>query len=488
MSASTVGSALTMPPPTGQNAEDVTDSPHPRRWWILVVILVAEIMDLLDATIVNIAAPSIQADLGGSNSVLQWTIAGYTLAFAIMLITAGRLGDIVGRKRMFIIGATGFTIASVACGLAPSVELLLVARVAQGLFGAALIPQGLGMIKAVFPPKELAIAFGLFGPVIGLSAVAGPILGGFLIDADLFGSGWRSVFLINIPFGIAAIVGAVVLMPESRSPKAARLDPIGVVLISAAAFGLIYPLVQGRELGWPAWCFAMIASAVALVGGFVLYERRSPSPLIEPTLLRNRAYTSGLLVIAAFFGALIGFMLVFSVFIQLGLGYSPFKAGLTLAPMSLGMAIGAGLSGALLAPKFGRRILHAGLAVVVLGMVGVWITLQIGDPGFSVWDFAPAMFVVGLGSGLAVAPLFDIILAGVRAQEVGSASGVLTAVQQLGTSIGVAVVGTLFFQLLPADGFLDSIQSSIWAVVALFALTLPLVFLLPKRAEHETVA
>ncbi|MBA3279252.1 MAG: DHA2 family efflux MFS transporter permease subunit, partial [Geodermatophilaceae bacterium] len=460
-------------------------APYARRWWVLAVILVAEIMDLLDGTIVNIAAPSIQADLGGSNSVLQWTIAGYTLAFAIMLITGGRLGDIVGRKRMFVIGAAGFTVASVACGLAPSVELLLVARVAQGLFGAALIPQGLGMIKAIFPAKELPIAFGLFGPVIGLSAVAGPILGGFLIEADLFGSGWRSVFLINIPFGIAAIVGAILLMPESKSPKAVRLDPIGVLLISAVAFGLVYPLVQGRELDWPAWCFVMLAAAVVLLGVFVRHERRSDFPLIEPSLLRNRSYTSGLLVIAAFFGALIGFLLVFSVFLQLGLGYSPMKAGLTLAPMSLGMAIGAGLSGALLAPRFGRRILHTGLVVVLLGMVGLWITVQAGTPQFSVWEFAPAMFVVGIGSGLAVAPLFDIILAGVKAQEVGSASGVLTAVQQLGASIGVAVVGTLFFQLLPTEGFLDSVESSLWAVVALFALTLPLVFLLPKKAQHE---
>ncbi|MBA3339674.1 MAG: DHA2 family efflux MFS transporter permease subunit [Geodermatophilaceae bacterium] len=474
-----------MSPPAGATAEEVIDSPNPRRWWILAVVLVAEVMDLLDGTIVNIAAPSIQADLGGSNSVLQWTIAGYTLAFAVMLITGGRLGDIVGRKRMFVIGAAGFTLSSVACGLAPSVDLLLVARVAQGLFGAALIPQGLGMIKAVFPSKELPMAFGLFGPVIGLSAVAGPILGGFLIDADLFGSGWRSVFLINIPFGIAAIVGAVALMPESRSPKAARLDPFGVVLISAAAFGLIYPLVQGRELDWPAWCFAMMAAAVVLFGAFVLYERRSDSPLIEASLLRNRAYTSGLFVIAAFFAALIGFMLIFSVFIQIGLGYSPMDAGLTLAPMSLGMAIGAGLSGALLAPRFGRRILHVALMVIVVGIAGVWLTLEIGDGQFSGWDFAPAMFVIGIGSGLAVAPLFDIILAGVQQQEVGSASGVLTAVQQLGTSIGVAVVGTLFFQLLPTDGFLDSMQSALWVVAALFVLALPLVFLLPKKAEHE---
>lgn len=462
-------------------------TPDPRRWWILAVILVAEIMDLLDATIVNIAAPSIQADLGGSTSVLQWTIAGYTLAFAIMLITGGRLGDIVGRKRMFVIGAAGFTVASVACGLAPNVELLLVARVAQGLFGAALIPQGLGMIKDVFPARELPMAFGLFGPVIGLSAVGGPILGGFLVDADLFGSGWRSVFLVNIPFGVAAIVGAILLMPESRLAKSARLDPIGVVLISAAAFGLVYPLVQGRELGWPAWTFAMMAAAVILLGVFVTYERRSTAPLIEPSLLRNRSYTSGLLVIAAFFGALIGFMLVFSIFVQGGLGFSPLKAGLSLAPLSLGMAIGAGLSGGLLAPRYGRHVLHAGLAVVVVGMVGLWFTLQASGEQVGLWDFVPALFVVGFGSGLAVAPLFDIILAGVTAPEVGSASGVLTAVQQLGASIGVAGVGTLFFQLLPTDGFVVSLQAAVWVVAGLFALALPLVLLLPKRAQHDAM-
>lgn len=449
------------------------------------MILLAEIMDLLDGTIVNIAAPSIQADLGGSNAVLQWTVAGYTLAFAVMLITGGRLGDIVGRRRMFVIGAGGFLLASVACGLAPSVGWLLAFRVLQGLLGAALIPQGLGIVKEVFPPEELPMAFGLFGPVIGLSAVGGPILGGFLIDADLLGSGWRSIFLINVPFGLLAIAGALTLMPATRTPNPPRLDPVGVLLVTAAAFGLIYPLVQGRELGWPAWTFLMLAAAVALLGIFVRYERRtSASPLIEPSLLRNRAYISGLLVIAAFFGALVGFLLVFSVFVQIGLGFSPLKAGLTLAPLSLGMAIGAGVSGALLAPRFGRRVLHTGMAVGAVGIVGVWFTLQVAGPTLTAWDFVPALFVVGLGNGLAVAPLFDIILAGVAGHEVGSASGLLTAVQQLGASVGVAMIGTLFFQLLPGDGFVASLQGASWVVAGLFVLALPLILLLPRYAER----
>ncbi len=274
-------------------------------------------------------------------------------------------------------------------------------------------------------------------------------------------------------------------MPATRTPNPPRLDPVGVLLVTAAAFGLIYPLVQGRELGWPAWTFLMLAGAVVLLGIFVRYERRtSASPLIEPSLLRNRAYTSGLLVIAAFFGALIGFLLVFSVFVQIGLGFSPLKAGLTLAPLSLGMAIGAGVSGALLAPRFGRRVLHAGMAVGAVGIVGVWLTLQVAGPTLTAWDFVPALFVVGLGNGLAVAPLFDIILAGVTGHEVGSASGLLTAVQQLGASVGVAMIGTLFFQLLPRDGFVASLQGASWVVAGLFVLALPLILLLPRYAER----
>src|SRR3989440_6599183 len=413
-------------------------TPYRWRWLVLAVILAAEIMDLLDGTVVNIAAPTIRKDLGGTYTAIQWIAAGYTLAFAVMLITGGRLGDIVGRKRMFLLGAVGFTLSSVACAFAQSPEMLITSRILQGALGAVMIPQGFGVIKMIFPPKEMAAAFGSFGPVLGLSAVCGPILAGALIDADWFGTGWRMIFLINLPLGVLAFVGAARFMPESRSARASRLDLPGMILVVAGSLLLVYPLVQGRGLGLPLWTYAMMSGSLPVFGGFVWCERRREhSPLIEAGLFAKRAFTGGLAVILGFFAAMLGFMLVFGLYLQIGLGYRPLSAGLAMAPWALGTAIGAALSGALLGPKFGRPVIHAGLLVMAPVLGGMW--------------FVPrelAIFVAGFGTGLVLAPLFNVILAGGEDHEVGTASGVLNAVQQLGATVGVAVVGTVFFSLL----------------------------------------
>src|SRR4051794_5309840 len=286
-------------------------------------------MDLMDGTIVNVAAPSIRADLGGSATTLQWLGAAYTLAFAVLLITGGRLGDLFGRRRLFIVGAAGFTLASAACAAAPSIEVLIAMRVLQGGFGALMIPQGFGVIKEVFAEHEIGKAFAAFGPVMGLSAVLAPIVGGALIQLDAFGAGWRTIFLVNLPVGAAALIGAWRLMPTGRPAPGTRLDVGGVALLSGASLALIYGLVQGRELGWPVWIFALLAAGLAGFALFALYERRrDAAPLIEPGLLRNHAYTSGMAVAVGFFAAMIGLMLVESLFCQLGLGFSPLKTGL----------------------------------------------------------------------------------------------------------------------------------------------------------------
>jgi EmrB/QacA subfamily drug resistance transporter len=423
--------------------------PYRWRWLVLAVVLAAEVMDLLDSTVVNIAAPTIRHDLGGTYAAVQWIAAGYTLAFAVMLITGGRLGDIAGRKRMFLIGAAGFTISSVLCAFAQSPEMLIASRVLQGALGAVMIPQGFGVIKMIFPPKEAAAAFGAFGPVIGLSAVCGPIMAGALIDANWFGTGWRMIFLINLPVGLLAFLGAAWFMPESRSSRATRLDLPGMFLVVAGSLLLIYPLVQGRELGWPAWTYAMMLAALPVFAIFVWYERRrEASPLIEAGLFAKRAFTGGLAVVLGFFCAMLGFMLVFGLFLQVGLGYRPLAAGLAMAPWALGTAIGAGVSGGVLGPRFGRPVIHAGLLVMIVGLVGAWYTLDRYGVTTTAWAMVPAVFVAGFGTGLVVAPLFSVVLAGVEEHEVGTASGVLNAVQQLGAAVGVAVVGTVFFSLL----------------------------------------
>ncbi|HEU0287016.1 MAG TPA: MFS transporter [Nocardioidaceae bacterium] len=461
---------------------------HPYRWWVLALVLAAEVMDLLDATIVTIAGPAITGDLGGSSATLQWLLAAYTLAMAVGLIVSGRLGDRVGRKRMFLIGAAGFTLASLMCGLAWDPELLIGCRVLQGLFGAVMLPQGIALIKAVFPPDEIGKAFAAFGPVMGLSAVLGPVLSGVLVDADLFGLGWRMIFLINLPVGLFAILGARRFMPEVRAGSGARLDPLGTLLLITGCLLLFYPLVQGRELGWPTWTFAMMAGAVVVFGAFGLSERRGKEPVIAPGLFRHRGYVGGLFVIMTFVGAMIGFMLVFNAFTQYGLGYDALHAGLALVPWSLGIAVGAPLGGALLAPRLGRGCLQIGMLVAAGGMLLMWWTIGAQGASATVWDFVPATFVAGVGCGLVFAPLFDIVLADLADDEVGSGSGLLTAVQQFGNAAGAAAVGTLFFELLNNHALIDSMQVTTLVAAGMFGLSLLVSYGLPRRAREGAPA
>jgi MFS family permease len=327
----------------------VTEQPYRLRWLVAAVVLAANLMDLLDATIVNVAGPSVHRDLGGGASTLQWLSAGYTLAFAVLLIAGARLGDIHGRRRMFLIGSAGFTLFSVACAMAPTISVLIGLRILQGAFGALMIPQGFGLVKQVFTDdRELNKVMGLFGPATGLAMLGAPILAGALIDANLFGSGWRLVFLINAPIGVVAILLAMKSLPRGASHPDVKLDIFGVTLIATALVAIIYPLIQGRSDGWPLWSFIMLAVGVAMLFLFLRHERlRGKNALIERTLLKNRIYLSGIAVALALFGAFGGLLLCISLFGQLGEGWSPIHAGLTLTPMVVGMIIGMVISLAL---------------------------------------------------------------------------------------------------------------------------------------------
>ena len=428
---------------------------HPYRWIALFVILAVEVMDLLDALVTNIAGPVIREELGGSYSLIQWLGAAYTLSMSIGLLTGGRLGDIFGRRRMFLIGAAGFTLASLACGLAQTPGQLITARAVQGLFGAVMLPQGLGMIKQLFTPAEQAKAFGAFGPVMGLSSVGGPILAGWLVDADYFGAGWRMIFFINLPLGLFAVFGAIKFLPEFTSARAPRLDVLGVLLAAAGAFLLLYPLVQGRELDWPVWCFVLLALGLVIFGIFSIYEGRREKngldPLVTPSLFRKRAFTGGLAVGLVFFGAMIGTGLVFTFYLQIGLGYSPLKAGLTTLPQAIGTVVGFVAAGTGLIEKMGRRLLLLGMIVMMAGTAGFAATIWWAGADINPYLLIPGLFLVGAGMGLAMAPFFNIVLAGVDDEETGSASGALTSVQQLGGAFGIAVLGTIFFALLPGQ-------------------------------------
>ena len=447
---------------TGEPTPVVEQESDPRRWIALCVVLTAAFMVLLDISIVNVAIPSIQRNLNASFGQIQLVLAGYQLAYAVVLITGGRLGDIYGRKRMFMTGMAGFVLASASCGFARNPDMLVISRVVQGLMAALMFPQVLSTIQVVFPPRERAAAFGMFGAVIGLATIAGPLVGGLLIGSDTVGDRWRWIFLVNLPVGIAALSAAWFLLRESRAPRARRLDLAGVLLASVALGLLTYPLVEGRDQGWPAWSFVMLAASLPMLVVFVVYERaktrRDGSPLVELSMFRDRAFSAGTALSAVFFSAIPAFFLIFSLTLQIGLGFTPLRAGLTTLPWSIATAISSTLS-VRLAPRLGKTILSVGSIMLALGMLGIILTIHARGVSLDGPELIPALVVSGLGMGCIIAPLTNIILAGIHQGDAGSASGVLTTMQQIGGAMGVAVVGVIFFGLI--GGRADSASASV---------------------------
>ena len=459
--------------------------PYRLRWVVAAVVLAANVMDLLDATIVNVAGPSIHRDLGGGAATLQWLSAGYTLAFAVLLIAGARLGDIFGRGRLFLIGSAGFTLFSAASASAPTIGVLIAFRALQGAFGALMIPQGFGLMKQAFDDAaEMDKALGLFGPATGVPMLAAPILAGALIDANLWGIGWRLVFLINVPIGALALALAIRSLPRGSTHPDVKLDLGGVWLVGLALVAIIYPLIQGRTEGWPAWCFAMLAAGAVLLFVFLRYERRRDNnPLIEPTLLTNRTYLSGIAVALALFGAFGGLLLCIPLYGQLGEGWSPIHAGLTLTPMVVGMILGMIGSNAAVS-RLGRHLLHIGILLIAAGTGGLALVL-IGARTASTWDLVPGLFFIGAGVGATLGQLFQFILTSVNMDEVGSASGVFEAVQQLSTALGVAVLGSIFFSAFGHHLPPDALQITAWACLAPLTAAFLLVFRLPMHAREQ---
>lgn len=469
-------------------APTATTRPLRSAWLVLVVVVLADIMDLLDSSVANLAGPSIRADLGGGQVTVQWVLSAYTAAFAIGLVTSGRLGDLLGRRRLFLLGMTGFTLASLACGLAPDVVFLIVARTLQGLLGSVMIPQGLALMKIVFPPQHLRKALIPVGPLMGLATVAGPILAGWLLHLDLLGSQWRSIFLINVPFGIAAAaLGWRVLPRRGGEDPTARLDLTGVGLLTAASALLIIPLIQGRDLGWPAWTYGMMAAAVVLLALFVVSERHSRHPVITPSLFRKRGFVVGLVIVAGFFASLSAFVLVINLLLQLGLHWTPLRTGLTLIPWALGTALAVLLAGAVLAEKLGRASLHLGLGIAVVGLLALWWSVAHWGADSTVWRLAPALALTGFGSGLVFVPMVDFILGDATTDEVGTGAGMLNAVQQFAGALGVAALGTVFFARVghpTVHSYLAAAELVFAIAAGLNFLTLLLVGLLPRHAQQ----
>lgn len=484
--------------PSAAAAPAVSSEPSDRRrWFALAIVMTAAFMDLVDVTIVNIAIPSIRRDTGASFSSIQWITAGYALAFAAGLITGGRLGDIHGRKRIFLIGIGGFTLASALCGFAANPEMLVASRILQGGTAALMVPQVLSIVHATFPAHERGKVFGLFGAIVGLGAVSGPLLGALLTEWNIAGLEWRPIFLINLPVGIAGLVLGRKFITESKAPKALRLDLVGVALVTLGLLMLLYPLTRGRELGWPLWGYASMIGSVLVFLALVLFERakarKDGSPLVELSLFRVKSFAAGIAVQLTFGIGLGIFFLVWTLYMQVGLGWSELRAGTTGVPFSIAVSFAAGISVQKLVPRFGRKVLQAGALLMVAGLlIYIWESDRYGM-SIASWQMALPLVVMGIGMGLIVAPLTDAVLSGVPKEHSGSASGLINTVQQMGNALGLGLVSVVFFGSISdrlADdevgpAFAEAFQHSLWWVAGVLAVIFLLMFALPARPRQH---
>ena len=461
---------------------------YSHRWLVLTVVLIAEIMDLFDSTIVNVAGPTLAEKLGASNTDLQWVIGGYALALGSGLILGGRLGDRFGRRNMFLFGLAGFTIASVLCAAAPAVLALIVLRFIQGFLGAMLLPQGFGLIRESFPPQEFGKAFAAYGPAFGLGGILGPVIGGFIIQANIFDLGWRAVFLVNLPIGLVSFIIAARFLPKTAADKSVKIDILGALLVIIASGMLVYPLIKGQEAGWPLWTYLMLVGSVVVFGLFALNEnhtvKRGGTPLIDASIFKKRAYTFGLAGLGLYFAGFTGVYLILSLFLQFGERFTSAQAGLGNIPIALGSAIGGTISGAFLADKIGGRYtLQIGAVVQLVGVILMTAAVP-SLANFTIWQMVPALVVSGIGTGLIAAPVFDTILSTVDQSQSGSASGVLSAVQSVSSSVGVAIFGTVFFNFATQGQADAGFRNALIVQLILLALFAAVSFVLPRRASH----
>lgn len=460
---------------------------HPRRWLMLPVILIAMFMAGFDIWAVNVAAPSLQHDLYVSDAALQLIVGGYAFMYASGMVTGGRLGDLFGYKRLFLTGVVTFALASLACGLAPSSSLLVVFRLVQGLTGAVMVPQVVALITAVFPARERSRALGFYGATMGLGFVSGQILGGGLIQANLFGLGWRAIFLVNVPVGGLAVIAAIIVVPPASGQRRPSLDPLGAIGVSGALALALVPLTLGRDEGWPVWTWVSLAAALPVLAATIAWERRltrqGGEPLLDLALFRDRAFSAGLLLNFAaifFFGS---FMFVLTLLLQSGLGLSPLHAGIVNLPLALTF-IAMTLLGPKLAARLGPRSITLGASFGLLGTVALALIAMHYGGRLTGWDTAPATALIGIGQGLMVPSLMGAVLTHVRPERAGAAAGVLTTTQQFAIASGVAVIGAVFYQVIGGAptraSFVSGLTVVAWVDAALLVVAALLTFLLPR--------
>jgi EmrB/QacA subfamily drug resistance transporter len=461
----------------------VRSAPRPvNRRFALPVVLAGTFMVVLDFFIVNVALPAMQSDLGASDSAIEWVVAGYALTSAIFVIAAGRLGDRFGRRRVFSFGLALFTLASAWCGVAATPFQLVLARLVQGVAAALLTPNVLSIIGVLYVGQDRVRALSVYGTVMGLAAVGGQLIGGALMSVDPAGLGWRSCFLINLPVGIVALALAPRVIPESRESRAPRLDGVGTALATAALTALVLPLLEGRQHGWPAWTLLSLAAAPVLLAGFVVHQRRlvrrGGSPLLDMSLFAHRSFSAGLVTQLCFWAGQASFFVVLALYLQNGRGLHPLPAGLVFTILAAAY-VAASMRAPALAARHGRTVIAAGALVLAVGHALLLAAVADIGVGGVLGALVPGLVLVGAGMGLVLAPLASTILSSLEPERAGAASGMLTAMQNVGNAIGVAVTGVIFFGALHS-GYARAFELAVGELAILLVGVAALTRLLPR--------
>jgi len=474
-------------------------APAPRSSWLaLAVLLAGFFMALVDATIVNVALPSIRTSLNASESTLSWIISGYALTFGLALIPSGRIGDRIGHKWVYIVGVVLFTAASAYCGIAANDFDIIIGRVLQGLAGGIFVPAVGSFIQLLFNGKERGKAFAIMGSVIGLSSAVGQLAGGLLIQAFGEAEGWRWVFFVNLPIGILTAIFAIRLLPagDAHADRTNRMDWLGVTLLSASLVAVLIPLIQGQQDGWHAWTWWTMAAGIgglAIFAGWqVLFTKRGGSALVPPRLFHHASFTFGVILALVYFAAFTSIFFTLSILWQGGLGHTALESGLLTIPFAIGTAVISSQS-TKWAAKIGRNVLVIGAAMVALGLGITWYLLaNVAVADLNSWMLLPGLLLAGAGNGFFLAPNVQFIVATVDNSEAGAASGVVQTMQRVGTAIGVAIIGSILFAALTPEKMVSGLigqafkdgasaamlTSALMALAAFF-----LVFTLPKRIQ-----
>lgn len=484
MSATT----LALPAPATQAYASPCNAP--RRKLAVAVVAFALVMDLMDSTILTIALPTIQRHMHASLAAVNWMAAVYTLAFAVLLITGGRMGDLFGYRRLFATGVAAFMGSSILVGLAWSPAALIAARLLQGASAALMVPQVLSVVQLLYNPEERVAVNGMLGGLAMLATTLAPVVTALLIKANIAGLSWRPIFLINVPVCAAALALAARHLPAGGSPRSPRVDLAGTILVIAATGLLVFPLIEGRDLGWPAWAYAMVAGSIVMFGVLARAQRRAElagrSSLIAPELFRHPSFGVGLVVSLLLFAAVAAFALTFSLMLQLGHGFSAIHTVLTALFLTAGLVVSAGAGSKKAIPALGRWSLTIGVLVAGGGTAAIGLVAAHSGDTLSSWQLAPGLFVLGAGMGMIVVPLVPFILSSVDPDHAGSASGIASAVQQLGGAIGVAAIGAVFFpQLKTATSYGHAFMSGIWLQLGLLAVAAALTLFLPQRISAD---